>query len=92
MDLYNNEVGRQIAAANPDASEEELAGLVAQAVRDGDMVVVAPDGASLAYSNTIPEGVDTGDAEDAPAVPGADPDIDTSPDTDSYEDDDEYGS
>ncbi len=91
MDLYNNEVGRQIAAANPDASEEELAGLVAQAVRDGDMVVVAPDGASLAYSNTIPEGGDTGDAEHAPPVPGADPDIDTSPDTDSH-DDDEYGS
>ena len=29
MDLYNNEVGRQIALAHPDASRQELADLVA---------------------------------------------------------------
>lgn len=40
MDLHNNEVGRQIAQANPDASPEELANLVEQAVKDGDMVVI----------------------------------------------------
>lgn len=40
MDLHNNEVGRQIAQENPDASPEELADIVQQAVKDGDMVVI----------------------------------------------------
>ncbi|SDJ17276.1 hypothetical protein SAMN05192558_110297 [Actinokineospora alba] len=40
MDLHNNEVGRQIASANPDASPEELATLVEQAVKDGRMVII----------------------------------------------------
>jgi len=40
MDLHNNEVGRSIAQANPDASPEELATLVEQAVKDGSMVVI----------------------------------------------------
>lgn len=31
IDLYNNEVGRKIAVANPDASREEFADLVAEA-------------------------------------------------------------
>lgn len=44
MDLHNNEVGRRIAAENPDASREELRNLVEQAVRDGEMVVVGTDG------------------------------------------------
>ncbi|MCA1672226.1 MAG: hypothetical protein LC799_08505, partial [Actinobacteria bacterium] len=44
MDLHNNEVGRRIALENPDASEEELRGLVEQAVRDGEMVVIGTDG------------------------------------------------
>lgn len=72
MDLYNNEVGRQITEANPDASREELADLVEQAVRDGRMVVVAPDGQSLVYSDQI-AWEDTGDAEESKPVGGKDP-------------------
>ncbi|AIY45060.1 DUF6973 domain-containing protein [Mycolicibacterium fortuitum] len=58
MDLYNNEVGRNIAKAHPDATPAELADYVEQAVRQGDTVVVAPnsDGEKLAWSNTVPEG------------------------------------
>jgi hypothetical protein len=56
MDLYNNELGRQIAVANPDATPDELAGLVEQAVNDGDTVVIAPGGDKLAWSDTIPLG------------------------------------
>lgn len=43
MDLHNNEVGRRIATENPDASPDELAALVEQAVRDGEMVVIGQD-------------------------------------------------
>ena len=32
MDLYNNQIGRQIAVNNPDASPEQLADLVEQLV------------------------------------------------------------
>ncbi|WP_246231364.1 DUF6973 domain-containing protein [Mycolicibacterium sediminis] len=56
MDLHNNEVGRQIAMANPDANPEELADLVEQAVTNGDTVVIAPSGDRLAYSDDIPQG------------------------------------
>jgi len=55
MDLYNNEVGRQVAMANPAASPEELAGLVDQVVRDGD-TVITDWGGELAYSNDVPQG------------------------------------
>lgn len=72
MDLYNNEVGRQIAEENPDASRAELADLVAQAVDDGRMVVVAPDGQSLVYSDQIAS-ADTGKADNSPAAEGKDP-------------------
>ncbi|BBX29241.1 DUF6973 domain-containing protein [Mycolicibacterium alvei] len=58
MDLYNNEVGRNIARAHPDATPAELANYVEQAVRQGDTVVVAPNsgGERLAWSNTVNEG------------------------------------
>lgn len=72
MDLYNNEVGRQIADENPGASREELADLVAQAVTDGRMVVVAPDGQSLVYTDQITS-AETGKADDSPAAEGKDP-------------------
>lgn len=62
MDLYNNEVGRQIAVDNPDASTEELAELVMQAIADGEMVVIDADG-ELAYSDEVEPG-QTGDADD----------------------------
>ncbi|MEU6234090.1 hypothetical protein [Kitasatospora sp. NPDC047058] len=56
MDLYNNEVGRRIAMANPHASDEELARLVEEAVRRGDTVVIPPGGGALAYSDQVADG------------------------------------
>ncbi|WP_344274679.1 DUF6973 domain-containing protein [Actinomadura napierensis] len=53
MDLYNNEVGRQIALRYPDATDEELAAHIRQAVDDGKMVVVGPDG-QLNWSDRVP--------------------------------------
>lgn len=50
MDLYNNEVGRRIAVDNPNASPEELANLVRQALDDGELIVIDRDG-DLAWSN-----------------------------------------
>jgi hypothetical protein len=35
MDLHNNEVGRQIAVQNPNATDAQLAELVMQALREG---------------------------------------------------------
>jgi hypothetical protein len=55
MDLYNNEVGRQIAMDNPDASPEELADLVQQAAEDGRLLVIDRQG-KLAWSNDVPVG------------------------------------
>nr|WP_143326179.1 wnt family protein [Vandammella animalimorsus] len=40
MDLYNNEVGRRIPMENPNASPQELADLVQDAVKNGEMVVI----------------------------------------------------
>ena len=53
MDLYNNEVGRRIAVENPDASPEELADLVEQAVENGEMMVIGDD-LKLHYSDELP--------------------------------------
>ncbi len=55
MDLYNNEVGRRIQAANPDASDGELATLVQDAIGRGEMLVVGADG-NLAWSDQVPVG------------------------------------
>lgn len=44
MDLYNNEVGRTIAEDHPDASEQQLAVLVRDALRRGKLVVVDQNG------------------------------------------------
>lgn len=55
MDLHNNEVGRNIAQANPDASPEELANLVEQAVKDGKMVVIDKND-TLVSSNELNPG------------------------------------
>lgn len=52
MDLYNNEVGRQIALANPNASPAELADKVKQALDEGRLVVVDQRG-QLAWSNDV---------------------------------------
>lgn len=55
MDLYNNEVGRNIAVNNPDTSEEELAKLVKNSVDRGDMLVVDQHG-KLTWSNKVTPG------------------------------------
>ncbi|MFB4300791.1 hypothetical protein [Actinomadura sp. NTSP31] len=55
MDLYNNEVGRQIALRYPDATDEELAAHIREAVDGGRMVVVGPDG-QLNWSDRVPRG------------------------------------
>ncbi|MCT9870914.1 DUF6973 domain-containing protein [Paenarthrobacter aurescens] len=73
MDLYNNEVGRNVAIANPDASAEELADLIEEAVNNGDTVVVGPD--LLPHpSNEVPMD-QTGDANNAQPAPGEDPEF-----------------
>lgn len=61
MDLYNNEVGRRIARDNPDASDSELADKVAEAVTNGEMVVIGADG-NLTWSDQVGVG-QTGDAK-----------------------------
>lgn len=55
MDLYNNAVGIRIARENPDASAAQLATLVADAVRNGDMVVVDRHG-KLEWSDRVQPG------------------------------------
>ncbi|MGV0835585.1 DUF6973 domain-containing protein [Mycolicibacterium thermoresistibile] len=69
MDLYNNEIGRQIALANPNASREELAALVAQAVHNGETVVIRPDGQGLEWSDRIAP-ADTGNSASSAPVDG----------------------
>jgi hypothetical protein len=71
MDLYNNEIGRRIAVQHPDADRTELARLVADAVRDGQTVVIGADG-RLAFSDSVPIGL-AGDPADVPVPAGADP-------------------
>ncbi|GAA5094841.1 DUF6973 domain-containing protein [Nocardia iowensis] len=56
MDLHNNEVGRKIASANPNASPEQLAGLVEKAVKNGETVVVQRGGGDLQYSDRVAPG------------------------------------
>ncbi len=73
MDLWNNEVGRGIAAANPDASPGQLAGMVEQAVKNGETVVVRPDGQGVIWSDQIPVGGPTGNPGTSPPVPGQAP-------------------
>jgi hypothetical protein len=55
MDLYNNAIGIEIGAANPNASPEELADLVQKAVTDGKSVVMQSDG-QLQWSDRVPVG------------------------------------
>lgn len=68
MDLHNNEVGRQIALANPNATDKELADLIQQAVTDGKMVVIDKAG-DLQWSDKVPYG-QHGKANDPPAAGG----------------------
>jgi hypothetical protein len=72
MDLYNNEQGRRIAQENPDASDDELAQLVRDAVNNGEMVVIDRNG-NLAWSDEVAFGqhgqVPAGAAAGEPAGP-----------------------
>jgi hypothetical protein len=93
MDLFNNEVGRQIAVENPFASDEELADLIEQAIRDGEMVVIPPGG-GIAYSDQIAPG-ETGEASIPPAeatdTDGAESDSTGDSGSGDRNDDYEYG-
>lgn len=55
MDLYNNEVGRSIGAANKNATPEQLANLVEQSLNQGKLVVVDRNG-SLEWSDRVVKG------------------------------------
>lgn len=55
MDLYNNAVGISIARENPNASQAELATLVKDAIRNGEMVVVGRNG-QLEWSDRVQVG------------------------------------
>lgn len=53
MDLFNNEVGRRVAANNPNASASQLADQVQQAVARGETVVLDSPGGNLAWSDRV---------------------------------------
>ncbi|PPU68921.1 XVIPCD domain-containing protein [Xanthomonas pisi] len=55
MDLYNNQVGRGIAAAHPGASKEQLAQLVGDAMKDGKLILMDHQG-KLAWSDQVQVG------------------------------------
>lgn len=55
MDLYNNKIGRGIAAANPNASKEQLAQLVGDALKEGKLILMDRNGA-LAWSDQVQAG------------------------------------
>ncbi|CAM05289.1 hypothetical protein A8924_6463 [Saccharopolyspora erythraea NRRL 2338] len=71
MDLYNNEVGRTIALAHPDADPEELAKQVESAVREGKLLV-HDQGGQLKYSDQVEIG-QSGKANAAPDTGGRTP-------------------
>lgn len=60
MDLFNNEIGRQIGADNPDASPEELQQIIKSKIESGEVLVMAPkDGEGsppvITWSNKVSE-------------------------------------
>jgi hypothetical protein len=70
MDLSDNEIGRRIAVQHPDADPTDLARLVADAVRNGQTVVVGGEGRLV--QRRVPVGL-TGDPADVAVPTGADP-------------------
>lgn len=55
MDLYNNEVGRSIGAANRNATPDQLANLVEQALNQGKLTVIDSAG-NLEWSDRVARG------------------------------------
>lgn len=55
MDLYNNEVGRSIGAANRNATPDQLANLVEQALNQGKLTVINNAG-NLEWSDRVVRG------------------------------------
>jgi hypothetical protein len=55
MDLYNNAVGRSIGAANPNATPEQLADKVQEAMNQGKLIVMNSQG-NLEWSDRVPVG------------------------------------
>ena len=55
MDLYNNQVGRSIGAANPNATPQELANQVEQALNQGKLVTIDRAG-NLEWSDRVVRG------------------------------------
>ncbi|MFZ5638246.1 MAG: DUF6973 domain-containing protein [Pseudomonadota bacterium] len=55
MDLYNNQIGRSIGAANRNADPEKLADLVEQALNQGKLVVIDGKG-NLEWSDRVTKG------------------------------------
>ncbi|MEA5125419.1 XVIPCD domain-containing protein [Xanthomonas floridensis] len=64
MDLYNNQVGRGIAAAHPGASKEQLAQLVGEAMKEGKLILMDHQG-KLAWSDQVKVGQHGLSPEDA---------------------------
>lgn len=64
MDLYNNQVGRGIAAAHPSASKEQLAQLVGDALKEGKLILMDHQG-KLAWSDQVQVGQHGLSPEDA---------------------------
>lgn len=55
MDLFNNEVGRSVALAHPDASPDELAALIANEVDDGRTLIIGAD-KTITWSDQLRDG------------------------------------
>lgn len=70
MDLHNNGVGIQVVRDNPNASDEEIAEKIKEAVENGDTVVVNKQG-NLEWSDRVPRG-ETGHPSNE-ELPGKDP-------------------
>lgn len=67
MDLYNNQLGREIGAQNVDATPEELRQKVLEAINSNSAVVIqgSPESGQIAFSNTVAPGANA-------ILPGAD--------------------
>ncbi len=72
MDLHNNNLGIQLVRNNPNASPEEIARMIEDAINNGDAVVVDSNG-NLAWSDQVPQGQTGHPADGQPPLPGKDP-------------------